>query len=165
MGWTPPRRLWCARVVVLVTTEQDASVSEVSAIGLDLAKRVFQAHGADGLREAVCKATEERYHGRRGNLRGSAEADDAFCLFRARDLLVRQRTQAITALHGHLGEYGVVAAKGPSHVAKLIAHVEFADQPVTSRPGSGLRHRNTPAAASKSSVRPRKWASERCGAC
>ena len=47
MGWTPPRRPWCARVVVLVTTEQEASVSEASTIGLDLAKRVFQAHGAD----------------------------------------------------------------------------------------------------------------------
>jgi transposase len=45
-------------------------------------------------------------------------------VFRARDLLVRQRTQAINALRGHLGEYGVVVAKGPSHVAKLIAHVE-----------------------------------------
>jgi hypothetical protein len=47
MGWTPPRRPWCARVVAFVTTEQEASVSEVSTIGLDLAKYVFQAHGAD----------------------------------------------------------------------------------------------------------------------
>ena len=46
MGWTPPRRPWCARVMVLVTTEQEASVSEVSTIGLDIAKRVFHAHGA-----------------------------------------------------------------------------------------------------------------------
>ena len=36
----------------------------------------------------------------------------------------RQRTQAINARRGHLEEYGVVVAKGPSHVAKLIAHVE-----------------------------------------
>src|SRR5215469_17686737 len=53
MGWTPPRRPWCARVVVLVTTEQEASVSEVSTIGLDLAKRVFQAHGADACGRVV----------------------------------------------------------------------------------------------------------------
>src|SRR5262244_1411694 len=53
MGWTPPRRPWCARVVVLVTTEQEASVSEASTIGLDLAKRVFQAHGADASGEVV----------------------------------------------------------------------------------------------------------------
>ena len=45
-------------------------------------------------------------------------------VFRARDLLVRQRTQAINALRGHLGEYGLVVAKGPSHVAKLIEQVE-----------------------------------------
>ncbi len=45
-------------------------------------------------------------------------------VFRARDLLVRQRTQAINALRGHLGEYGLVAAKGPGHVTKLIEHVE-----------------------------------------
>ena len=45
-------------------------------------------------------------------------------VFRARDLLVRQRTQTINALRGHLGEHGVVVANGPCHVAKLIAHVE-----------------------------------------
>jgi transposase len=44
--------------------------------------------------------------------------------FRARDLLVRQRTQAINALRSHLAEYGAVVAKGPIHVAQLIAHVE-----------------------------------------
>ena len=53
MGWTPPRRPWCARVVVFVTTEQEASVSEVSTIGLDLAKHVFQAHGADASGKVV----------------------------------------------------------------------------------------------------------------
>jgi transposase len=37
----------------LVTTEQEASVSEVSTIGLDLAKRVFQAHGADACGRVV----------------------------------------------------------------------------------------------------------------
>ena len=34
-------------------------------------------------------------------------------LFRTRDLLVRQRTQTINALRGHLAEFGVVAPKGP----------------------------------------------------
>jgi transposase len=34
-------------VVAFLTTEQEASVSEASTIGLDFAKRVFQAHGAD----------------------------------------------------------------------------------------------------------------------
>lgn len=31
--------------------------------------------------------------------------------FKTRDLLVRQRTQAINALRGHMSEYGVVALK------------------------------------------------------
>ena len=46
-----------------------------------------------------------------------------------------QRTQTINALRGHLGEYGVVVAKGPCHVAQLIAHVEdqAADLPEAAR--------------------------------
>ena len=33
-------------------------------------------------------------------------------LFRTRDLLVRQRTQTINALRGHLAEFGVGCAQG-----------------------------------------------------
>jgi len=39
--------------------------------------------------------------------------------FRTRDLLVRQRTQLINALRGHMAEFGLVAAKGPAHIDKL----------------------------------------------
>ena len=35
-------------------------------------------------------------------------------LFRTRDLLVRQRTQLINALRGHLTEHCVVAPQGPA---------------------------------------------------
>jgi transposase len=45
-------------------------------------------------------------------------------VFRARDLLVRQRTQCINALRGHLSEYGYVFRQGITHAATLIAHVE-----------------------------------------
>jgi transposase len=45
-------------------------------------------------------------------------------LFRARDLLVRQRTQCINALRGHMAEYGHIAPQGPAHVDMLIAQVE-----------------------------------------
>jgi transposase len=45
-------------------------------------------------------------------------------VFRARDLLVRQRTQIINAIRGHLAEFGMVVAKGPFHVAKLVAAIE-----------------------------------------
>src|SRR5439155_15127766 len=51
----------------------------------------------------------------------SANQQAAAVVFRTRDLLVRQRTQAINALRGHLTEFGVIAAKGPAHTSKLIA--------------------------------------------
>src|SRR5918998_1785570 len=191
MGWTPPRRHRRAKVVVLRPPEREASVEEVSTIGLDLAKNVFQARGASASgavvfrkklrREQVLtffagqprclvamEACASSHHWDRaiGELghsvrlippayvkpfvkrqKNDAADAEAICeaaqrptmrfvavkseaaqanavVFRARDLLVRQRTQAINALRGHLGEYGLVAAKGPSHVAKLVAHVE-----------------------------------------
>ena len=52
-------------------------------------------------------------------------------LFRTRDLLVRQRTQLINALRGHLAEHGVVAAQGPSNVKVLVDAIE---EPTTSLP-------------------------------
>src|SRR6476620_2624321 len=54
----------------------------------------------------------------------SEEQQAAGLLFRTRDLLVRQRTQLINAIRGHLTEYGWIAPKGPSHVAKLTDHIE-----------------------------------------
>jgi transposase len=45
-------------------------------------------------------------------------------VFRARDLLVRQRTQCVNALRGHLSEYGYVFPKGITHVEALVALVE-----------------------------------------
>src|SRR3974377_2563854 len=53
MGWTPRRRHRCAKVEVLSTTLREASVSEVSIIGLDIAKHVFHVHGADERGRAV----------------------------------------------------------------------------------------------------------------
>src|SRR6202035_2099633 len=41
-----------------------------------------------------------------------------------RDLLVRQRTQLINGIRGHLTGYGWIAAKGPSHVAMLADLLE-----------------------------------------
>jgi transposase len=42
-------------------------------------------------------------------------------IFRTRDLLVRQRTQLINALRGHLAEHGIVAAQGIAQVRRLAA--------------------------------------------
>lgn len=45
-------------------------------------------------------------------------------LFRTRDLLVRQRTQLVNALRGHLAEYGVIAAQGIIHLGQLIHAID-----------------------------------------
>jgi transposase len=71
--------------------------------------------------EAICEAAQ------RPTMRfvpvKSEASQAAAMLFRTRDLLVRQRTQAINALRGHLAEFGVVVPQGPMHVSKLIAFV------------------------------------------
>src|ERR671919_907333 len=169
----------------------EASMGQASTIGLDIAKWVFQAHGADATgrvvfrkrlvrakvleffagqppclvaleacggahywareiaklghtvrlippayvkpfvkrhkndaadAEAICEAAQ------RPTMRfvalKSADTQAAAVVFRTRDLLVRQRTQAINALRGHLAEFGVIAAKGSVHTSKLIAAIE-----------------------------------------
>ena len=72
--------------------------------------------------EAICEAAQ------RPTMRFVAvksEAKQALsAVFRARDLLVGQRTQLINALRGHLGEYGIVAPQGPSYAERLIVEIE-----------------------------------------
>ncbi len=72
--------------------------------------------------EAICEAAQ------RPNMRFVAVKDEAqqasSVVFRARDLLVRQRTQCVNALRGHLAEYGCIAPKGMTHVETLIAFVK-----------------------------------------
>ena len=166
-------------------------MTKVNTIGLDLAKNVFQAHGADAsgavkfrkrLRRAQvleffsaqppCTVAMEACGGahfwgreigklghkvrlippayvqpfvkRQKNDAADAEAiceaaqrptmrftpvkseaaQAAGVVFRTRDVLVRQRTQIINALRGHLTEFGLVVAQGPAHVAKLIQAVQ-----------------------------------------
>lgn len=166
-------------------------MEEISTVGLDLAKQVFQVHGADRSGAVVLKKKLRRdqvlaflatlspctvameacagghYWGReiaklghavkliapayvkpfvkrqkndaadaeaiceaaqRPTMRfvavKSEEAQAAAVVFRTRDLLVRQRTQAINALRGHLAEFGLIVAKGAVHAPKLMAAVE-----------------------------------------
>jgi transposase len=47
-------------------------------------------------------------------------------LHRVRDLLVRQRTQLINAIRGHLAEFGLIAAQGPWNLPRLLAGMEEA---------------------------------------
>ena len=72
--------------------------------------------------EAICEAAQ------RPTMRFVAVKSEArqasAVIFRTRDLLVRQRTQLINALRGHLAEYGRIAPQGPSHVERLISEIE-----------------------------------------
>ena len=70
------------------------------------------------------KSAEERRGRRRSDRRGglapamrfvavkSEDQQAQAMLFRTRDMLVRQRTQLINALRGHLAEFGVIAPRG-----------------------------------------------------
>ena len=53
----------------------------------------------------------------------SQEQQARAMLFRTRDLLVRQRTQLINALRGHLAEHGVVAPTGAAYLNRLAAAI------------------------------------------
>ena len=166
-------------------------MDQVSIIGLDIAKSVFQAHGVTGAGEIVFREKIKRaklleffasqppclvameaccgahHWGREISKLGhvvrliapkyvkpfvkrqkndvadaeaiceaacrptmrfvavKSEATQASALvFRARDTLVRQRTQTINALRSHMAEYGFVVPQGPAHVAKLAAYLE-----------------------------------------
>jgi transposase len=81
--------------------------------------------------EAICEAV------RRPTMRfvqiKSAEQQSRLMLHRARDLLMRQRTQVINALRGHLAEFGIVAAQGIAglkELLKIIARDDDARFPV-----------------------------------
>ncbi len=166
-------------------------MSEITTVGLDLAKNVFQAHGADASGRAVLRKKLRRdqvlaffaelprcvvameacggaHHwgreiGRLGHevrlippayvrpfvkrQKNDAADAEAICeaaqrptmrfvpvkseevqgaamVFRVRELLIRQRTQAINALRGHLAEFGLVVPQGAANAARLIALVE-----------------------------------------
>lgn len=78
--------------------------------------------------EAICEAAQ------RPTMRfvavKSEEKQASSVIFRTRDLLVRQRTQVINAIRGHLAEYGLIAPQGPSHVNRLVAHIENPDSDI-----------------------------------
>src|SRR5262245_62782198 len=69
--------------------------------------------------EAICEAV------RRPTMRfvraKSAEQQSRLMQHRARDLLMRQRTQVINALRAHLAEFGIAAAQGNAGLKELLA--------------------------------------------
>ena len=71
--------------------------------------------------EAICEAAQRP--GMRFVPVKTEEQQANGIVFRARDLLVRQRTQCVNALRGHLMEYGDVFPKGITHVETLVTVV------------------------------------------
>jgi len=68
--------------------------------------------------EAICEAVRRptmRFVGAK-----SAEQQGRLMQHRTRDLLMRQRTQVINALRGHLAELGIVAAQGREGLKQLL---------------------------------------------
>jgi transposase len=53
--------------------------------------------------------------------------------FRTRDLLVRQKTQTINALRGHLAEFGIVAPYGTAQIERLQVDVNDLDIRIRTR--------------------------------
>jgi transposase len=84
--------------------------------------------------EAICEAAQ------RPTMRfvqgKSAQAQVSAVVFRTRDLLVRQRTQLINALRGHLTEFGYIVRQGVGHVGKLVEIIgdPASDIPAEARP-------------------------------
>ena len=96
---------------------------EVRLIPPAYVKPFVKRHKNDAVdAEAICEAAQRpsmRFVAVKGE-----EQQAAGLVFRTRDLLVKQRTQLINAIRGHLSEYGWVAPKGPSHVAMLADLLE-----------------------------------------
>src|SRR3954466_7678525 len=81
--------------------------------------------------EAICEAAQ-RPSMRFVPVKSEAQQANGV-VFRARDLVFRQRTQCINALRGHLSEYGCVFPQGITHADAVIAHVEDPDSSVPER--------------------------------
>ncbi|WP_028657405.1 IS110 family transposase [Novosphingobium sp. B-7] len=91
---------------------------EVKLIPPVYVKPFVKRHKNDALdAEAICEAAQRP--GMRFVAVKSEEQQAAGMVFRTRDLLVRQRTQMVNALRGHLAEYGWVAPRGLAQVALL----------------------------------------------
>ncbi len=91
---------------------------EVRLIPPTYVKPFVKRHKNDAVdAEAICGAAQRP--GMRFVAIKTEEQQAAGMVFRTRDLLVRQRTQLINALRGHLAEYGWVAPRGVAQAAML----------------------------------------------
>src|SRR5499433_2735926 len=88
---------------------------QITTIGLDIAKNVYDAADAEAICEAVRRPTMRFVRAK------SVEQQGRLMQHRTRDLLMRQRTQVINAFRAHLAELGIVAAQGREGLRELLA--------------------------------------------
>jgi len=117
---------------------------DITTIGFDIAKSVFQVHGVDGAGEVVLRRRLSRGQvlalferlppclvGMEacGSAHHWARAVLALALsYKTRSLLVAQRTAVVNALRAHLTEFGIIARQGPIGSAALVALVRNGDE-------------------------------------
>lgn len=77
--------------------------------------------------EAICEAVNRKTM-RFVPVKTAAQQADAMVL-KVRELLVRQKTQAINALRAHLHELGIVAGSGIARVSELVSIAQSEDDP------------------------------------
>jgi transposase len=73
------------------------------------AEAICEAAGRPGMRFVLAKSEEQQADG---------------LVLKVRETLLGQRTRLINTLRGHAAEFGVIAAKGTSQVAPLLAAIE-----------------------------------------
>ena len=96
-----------------------------ACVKLFVKRQKSDAAGAEAICEAASRPTMRFVAVK------SAERQAHGVVFRTRDLPVRQRTQAIDALRGHLAEFGLVAPRGPAPAVRLAREAAAAE---TARP-------------------------------
>lgn len=84
-------------------------------------RQTIDAADAEAICEAATQLTMRFVPAKRRATR------DAAMVFRVRELLIRQRTEAINALLGHLTEFGQIVPPGAAKASKLIAIVQDPD--------------------------------------
>jgi transposase len=102
-------------------------MGEVSTIGLDIAKSVFQVHGVDADGAVVIRKRISRAKVLEIRVTKSDQQQSGLMLHRGRQLLVRQRTMLSNAIRGHMAELGIISAKGRNGTVELLEIITNAD--------------------------------------
>ena len=110
---------------------REASISEITILAIDLAKNSFRvcrvlSDGVVVFNRAIAIAEAASRPSMSFVAMKSAKKQGRAVAFLTHQCFVRQRTQLINALWGHLAEFGLVAPKGPIHL-KLL-HTVFRGQ-------------------------------------